>query len=72
MNMYMNERLDQEFWTFRSSVKASGTVTDVLGWYQDRKFQFPMLVQFATMVFVILSSQVENERVFSHAGVFTG
>ena len=33
-NMYMNERLAQEFRAFWEAMKASGTVTDVLGWYQ--------------------------------------
>ena len=34
-SMYMNERVAQEFWVFWTDVKASGTVTDVLGWYQE-------------------------------------
>ena len=33
-NMYINERVALEFRTFRAAVKASGEVTNVLGWYQ--------------------------------------
>ena len=33
-NIYMNDRISQEFRTFWAAVKASGTVTNVLGWYQ--------------------------------------
>ena len=33
-NMYMNERVAQEFRTFWAALKASGTVAVVLGWYQ--------------------------------------
>ena len=63
-NMYMNDRLAQEFQTFWSDVKTSGKVTDVLGWYQERKLQFPMLARFATMVFPIPPSQAENRGTF--------
>ena len=52
-NMYMNERVAQEFRMFWAAVKASGTVTNVLGWYQEIKLQFPMLARFATMIFAI-------------------
>ena len=33
-NMYINERVAQEFLKFWEAVKASVEVTDVLGWYQ--------------------------------------
>ena len=33
-NMYMNERVALEFQTCWAAVKASGAVTNVLGWYQ--------------------------------------
>ena len=52
-SIYMNEIIAQEFWTFREAAKASGTVTDVLGWYQERNLNFPMLTWFATMIFAI-------------------
>ena len=68
----MNEGVAQQFWTFRSSVKASGAVTNVLGCYQERKLQFPRLARFATMICAILPSQAENERDFSLAGVLIG
>ena len=71
-NMYMNERVAQEFRMFWAAVKASGTVTNVLGWYQEIKLQFPMLARFATMIFSIPPSWAENERDFSLAGLFTG
>ena len=70
--MYINERVAQDFWTFRAAMKASGTVTNVLGWYQERKLQFPILARFDTIIFAILPSQAKNERDFSLAGVFTG
>ena len=68
----MNERVDQEFWTFRAAVKASRKVTNVLGWHQERKTQFTMLARFATMIFDIPPSRAENEKDFSLDGVFTG
>ena len=71
-NMYMNERVAQEFRKFWADVKASGTVNDVLGWYQEIKLQFTILARFATMIFDIPTSQTENERDFSLASVFTG
>ena len=71
-NMYMNQRVSQDFWAFRSAVKASGTVTDVLGWYQERKLQFPMLARFSTMIFSIPPSQAEYQREFFLTGVFKG
>ena len=58
--MYMNERVDQELYTFWEAVRENGTVTDVIRWYQERKIQFPMIVRFATMIFSILHSQAEN------------
>ena len=71
-NIYMNDRVAQEFRTFGSAVKAGRTVTDILGWYQERKLHFPMLARFATMIFAIPPSQAKNERDFSLPGVFTG
>ena len=32
INIYMNDRVAQEFWTLWSDLKASGTVTNALGW----------------------------------------
>ena len=61
-NMYMNERVNQEFWTFWEAVKSCGTVTNFLSWYQERKLQFPMLVRFDTMIFAISPAQAKNER----------
>ena len=71
-NLYIDERLAQEFRTFLEAAKESGTVKDFLGWYQERKLQFPMLTRFSTMIFDIPPSQAKNERDFSLAGVFTG
>ena len=61
----------QQFLAFWADLKASGKVTDVLGWYQERKQQFPMLTQFAAMIFSIPTSQAKNYRRFSLSGVFT-
>ena len=63
-DMYMNERLAQEFLTFQASVKSSGTATNVLWWYQEIQLQFHMLALLSTMIFDILHSQAENERGF--------
>ena len=69
--MYMNEMVAQEFRTFWEAVKATGTVTHVLGWYQERKIHLPMITRFATTIFAITPSQNKNDRDFYHAGVFT-
>ena len=53
-------------------MKESGTVTDALGWYQERKLQFTMLARFSTIIFSIPPSQAENESDFSLAVVFKG
>ena len=63
-NMYMNERAAQEFRTLLKDVKSSGTVTDVLWWYWERKIQFPTIARFSTMIFDIPPSQAKNERDF--------
>ena len=52
-------------------MKAIGTVIGVLGWYQERQLQFPMLARFSTMIFAIPPSPTKNERGFYLAGVFT-
>ena len=52
-DMYINERLAQELWTFKAAVNASGAVTYVLGWYQEIQLHFSMLVRFATIIFDI-------------------
>ena len=70
--MYMSEKVAQELHNFWLAVKASGEVTNVLGWYQERQIQFPMLAWFYTMIFSIPPSQAENEREFYLTGVFTG
>ena len=70
-NMYMNERVAQDFRTLRAVVKESGTVTNVLGWYQEIKLHFFMLAWFFMTSFAILPSQAKNERDFSLTGVFT-
>ena len=51
-NVYTNERVAQEFRTFREAVKESGTVKNVLGGYQKRKLQFTILGRFATIIFL--------------------
>ena len=71
-NMCMNDRVGQEFRTFRTSVNSIGKVTNILEWYQERKLQFTMLAWFSTLIFDIPPSQAKNERDFSLAGVFTG
>ena len=70
--MYMNDREAWEFHNSWESVKASGTVTGVLGWYQERQLQFLMLARFADIIFSILTSQTENMRYLYLSGVFTG
>ena len=70
-NMYMNEMKYQDFRNFISATKASVKVTNVIGWYQERKLQFSILARFATMIFDILPSQAKNERDFYLSGVFT-
>ena len=52
-------------------MKEIGKVTNVLGWYQERQLQFPVLARFGTMVFAIPPSQAENERDFSLSCLFT-
>ena len=71
-SMYINDRVAKEFRTLQADVKSSGTVNNVLGWYQERKAQFPILVQFSNIIFVIMPSQDKNEREFYLASVFTG
>ena len=39
-NIYMNERVSQEFRTFQEAVNSSWTLTDFLGWYQGKKSSF--------------------------------
>ena len=62
----------QEFQNFWAAVKASGTVTNILGWYQEIKLQFSMLARFAIMIFAFPPSQAENEGGVPLTGVFTG
>ena len=71
-NMCMNDRVGQEFRTFRTSVNSIGKVTNILGWYQERQLQFTILAWFSTLIFDIPPSQAENEIGFSIVRVFTG
>jgi hAT family C-terminal dimerisation region len=66
-----DNQIQMEFKMLRDLSKRKVCNTDVLSWYETVKVQIPRLYRFAQIIFSIPPTQIQNERDFSLAGVFT-
>ena len=69
-------RATQEFGTYKQLVtnhflsgKPLETASEVLEWFDQNSSKIPMISHFASIIYSIPPSQIENERDFSLAGV---
>jgi hAT family C-terminal dimerisation region len=67
----IENRAETEFKMLRELSKSRKEDIDVLTWYESIKHQVPQMYRLAKIVFAIPPTQIQNERDFSLAGVFT-